>query len=180
MIPFPPSKYLQANLISSVADWHMKWHQMVSQAKVVKQNNDLTGSDSTWIAKIHQFWDKYIIILWHLSAHSEVRFCKEPFLRQLQVESYLFPKLFVIRMLLTDSLHQKIQIQRYRDTEIASCTGFFYFTFIAWASSFTGSSKMLLYTFQMLSTAGPLLLFNITLLFYILLIHLERPKLWPA
>lgn len=90
MIPFPPSKYLQANSISSVADWHRKWHQMVSQAKVVKQNNDLTGSDFTLTAKIYQFWDIYTIILWWLSAHSEVRLCKQPFLRQLQVESISF------------------------------------------------------------------------------------------
>lgn len=39
---------------------------------------------------------------------------------------------------------------------------------------------MLLDVFQMLYTTGPLLLFNLMLLFYILLIHLEGLKLWPA
>lgn len=34
---------------------------MASQAEVVQQNNDLTDSDFSLIAKVYQFWDKYIL-----------------------------------------------------------------------------------------------------------------------
>lgn len=139
---------------------------MASQAQTVKQNNDLTDSDFILTAKIYQCWDKYI--------HNHFVAALSTFRGQVLQAAIsqtasgwvsLFSKLLIIRMLLTTP----------EDTKITSLySHFFYFAFIAWANSFTGSLKMLLDMFQMLYTADPLLLFDLTQLFYVLLIHLKR------